>query len=102
VYQPAWSPDGSMIAFIWYASGGNDVYVIGTDGQGLRRVTDVPDGEVHSPSWSPDGSNIAFVVMHGGVPPSSEIDVVGVDGSERALVFADRANIYDVAWQPVG
>ena len=51
---PAWSPDGSRLAF--RASGG--IWVIGADGSGLRKV--IPNGE--KASWSPDGSRIAYQV----------------------------------------
>jgi WD40-like Beta Propeller Repeat len=51
---PAWSPDGSRLAFC--APGG--IWVIGVDGSGLRKV--IPNGE--NPSWSPDGSRIAYQV----------------------------------------
>jgi Tol biopolymer transport system component len=35
-YQPAWSPDGTQIAFRGYDSQANsDIYLINTDGTGL-------------------------------------------------------------------
>ena len=52
--SPAWSPDGSRLAFC--APGG--IWVIGADGLGLRKV--IPNGE--NQSWSPDGSRIAYQV----------------------------------------
>lgn len=57
--DPAWSPDGRRIAFASGLSGAGDIYVMRTNGTGLRRLThggDV-DGE---PTWSPDGTRIAF------------------------------------------
>jgi Tol biopolymer transport system component len=54
--QPAWSPDGSRIAFV------NDgqIYVMRPDGTNLSRLTNGGD-----PAWSPDGAAIAFSSLRG-------------------------------------
>ena len=62
--MPAWSPDGTRIAFRASrpdaTAGGNlDIYVIGSDGSGLRRLTTSPETDSY-PSWSPDGSRIIY------------------------------------------
>ena len=51
----AWSPDGRSVVY----TGNNDVYVIQSDGTGLRRLADV-GGPSSTVSWSPDGSRIRF------------------------------------------
>jgi len=51
--RPAWSPDGTHIAFSCDEYG---IRVVGADGSGLTTV--IPDGS--NPYWSPDGSRIAF------------------------------------------
>jgi Tol biopolymer transport system component len=59
--DPAWSPDGSTIAFT--ASNQSDyaweILLINADGTNLRRITDY-SGYDQDPTWSPDGSLIAF------------------------------------------
>lgn len=58
--QPALSPDASRVAFSSKRDGKFSIYLVGVDGQGLRRLTDGPDDD-SEPTWSPDGSHIAFV-----------------------------------------
>ena len=59
--QPAFSPDGNQIAFVWDGDGENlDVYVklIGA-GTPLQLTTDPADDI--SPTWAPDGRHLAFL-----------------------------------------
>jgi Tol biopolymer transport system component len=53
--MPAWSPDGSMIAFTQ-----GDLYVMHADGSGRIRLTSGGPGVDLWPSWSPDGATIAY------------------------------------------
>jgi TolB protein len=50
--NPAWSPDGSYIAFTSNREGNLDIYVMSADGSNVRNVTRHPavDG---SPAWWP-------------------------------------------------
>ena len=68
----AFSPDGSTLLFVRLANGDDqagDLYVIGTDGKGLRRLnpssTRVTVNDVFGAgaSWSPDGTQIAFAAF---------------------------------------
>jgi Tol biopolymer transport system component len=52
VYRLAWSPDGSRLAF----ETDEGIWVIGSDGSGLRMV--IRHG--HNPTWSPDGSRLGY------------------------------------------
>lgn len=59
--EPAWSPDGSRIAFVRQRGTGYlHIFVVDSDGAGLRQVT---NGRHHDtePAWSPDGTRIVFV-----------------------------------------
>jgi dipeptidyl aminopeptidase/acylaminoacyl peptidase len=60
--SPAFSPDGSLIAFVSKRDDDKEsqLYVIPVDGGEARRLTSVPTG-VGAPKWFPDGSRIAFV-----------------------------------------
>jgi Tol biopolymer transport system component len=57
--QPAWSPDGSMIAFASDRSGNWDIWVIPASGGVATQVTTAPAHD-WTPTWSPDGNMIAF------------------------------------------
>lgn len=59
---PAFSPDGSRLAFIRYENEGKgySLSVIGVDGNGLQHLLYSP-GNLGEPTWSPDGSKIAFI-----------------------------------------
>ena len=78
---PAWSPDGTKIAFTRHPvgdqEGRGDIYVIQPDGTNLQRLT--RDARAARPSWSPDGKKIAF--MGGGHDEGSEIYVMDADGA---------------------
>jgi TolB protein len=89
---PAWSPDGGRIVFVAQhpgSEGGNEIYVINTDGSGLTRLTNSL-GDDWGPTWSPDGQKIAFFSFrdaYGTTDPSnSEIYVMNSDGSSQTRI----------------
>ncbi|MFN8061856.1 MAG: amidohydrolase family protein [Vicinamibacterales bacterium] len=58
--DPAWSPDGSQIAFSSERAGGMDIWIRDLKTGVDRRLTQLPDAEMAA-AWSPDGRTIAFV-----------------------------------------
>src|SRR5256885_12637559 len=54
---PAWSPDGSKLAFISDRVDKNQIYVINPSGGEADAVTSVEDG-VTSFEWAPDGARL--------------------------------------------
>lgn len=58
-YAPAWSPDGSKLAFVSGRSGDEEIYVANADGNGARRLTRAAGPDL-SPAWSPDGRRLLW------------------------------------------
>lgn len=61
--QPAWSPDGTKIAFSSSRDGNNQIYVMDENGNNPNRLT--TDYENNSPIWLPDSKQIAFLTTDG-------------------------------------
>jgi Tol biopolymer transport system component len=59
VNKVALSPDGSTIAFEGLVGADTDIYTVGVDGAGLRKLTDDPATD-EFPQWSPDGKTIVY------------------------------------------
>ena len=56
---PAWSPEGSSVAFVRAGDGPAQVWLLPARGGEPKSLTDLPLG-AGRPVWSPDGSRIAF------------------------------------------
>jgi Tol biopolymer transport system component len=95
--SPAWSPDGTRIAFTRHV-GNSDIYTIRPEGRELVRLTDLPSRE-YAPSWSPDGRHVLFGSTSG---YASEILVVRAEGGEAVPLTDSKAHKPDLAWSPDG
>ena len=106
--DPAWSPDGQMIAFARLNPGprsdfpadlGEPIYVVKADGSRLRNLTPKPVGDYADPAWSPDGRKLAFVSKRDG---NSEVYVMNANGSGQRNLTGNPAFDADPAWSPDG
>ena len=98
-FAPAWSPDGSKIAFYSSRDGiSGEIYVMDADGLNLMRLTNF-FGLDHNPDWSPDGSKIAFDRSLAG---NLEIYVMDADGLNQVNLTNNAAGDSSPSWSPDG
>jgi Tol biopolymer transport system component/DNA-binding winged helix-turn-helix (wHTH) protein len=84
-FCPAFSPDGSQIAFSWSGGPatweGADLYVKAIHSENLLRLTQHPSGVICA-NWSPDGTQIAFVRLS-----AARVNGVAVDSNDDTGIY---------------
>lgn len=112
--EPAWSPDGTMLAFVSdrkenvepaellgdiriedYDYHSTDIYVIKSDGSCLRRLTN-DDLDDKSPQWTSDGKHLLFVSDRSGISNIYYMEV------ETEAVYALTDMITGIAQLSIG
>ena len=113
---PAWSPDGTRIAFGQATLRGGkaesaEIFVMNANGTGVRRVTQITAGkpfamDVLRPAWSPNGNQLVFEVQNLGTaePPNRHaLFIVDADGSGLRQLTPWSLNAGDDPdWSPDG
>jgi len=97
-YHPAWSPDGTKIAFGSTRDTNPQIYVMDPNGSNVVRLThnSAADGQ---PAWSPDGTKIAFATDRDG---NNEIYVMNANGSVQVNLTNNAGSDLAPAWSPDG
>jgi Tol biopolymer transport system component len=106
---PAWSPDGSKIAYHMCPQGANDphrqydVWVMNSDGSKKQQLTHGSLGASY-PAWSPDGIQIAYSTWFSTPEESrpAQIYVMNADGSNPRRVTNGSAYDLFPKWAPNG
>lgn len=106
--EPAWSPDGTRIAFVRKGREKDakaQLYVTPVGGGEPERVTDAPLG-VYDPTWLPDGSGIVVVVKllrgHLSVEATRTEIARREKDPVKAVVTEDRVFRFWDRWLPDG
>lgn len=96
--SPAWSPDGSRLAYVSFESGTPVIYVQNVN-TGARELMSRSPGLNGAPAWSPDGTQLALVLSKDGSP-----DIYVLDVASRNLRQVVRGFAIDTepAWSPDG
>lgn len=93
-FEPAWSPDGSTIAYVHGDTVSSLTGIWLTDTSGTNKQIIYASARAYSPSWSPDGQWIAF--SDGG-----DIYKIKLNGDSLTQLTDNGSNFFP-AWSPDG
>ena len=122
--MPAWSPDGTKIAFVsdrdhvaeevveqpkaeevgdpeylakaMKARKKHDIFVMNADGSNPVNLTKFPNNDFY-PTWSPDGTRIAFISIREG---KRELYSMAADGSDVIALTNNNSMDEEPSWSP--
>lgn len=97
--QPAYSRDGTKLAFVSNRSGPVEIWAADAGGKHAVQLTDNDAPENGTPRWSPDGSEIAFDTHGKGSP---DIFVVSVEGRRIRRITQNPAEDVVPSWSHDG
>lgn len=89
IMSPAWSPDGSKIAYVSFENKRSQIYYVDIHTGQRRLITSYP-GMNQAPAWSPDGRKMAVVLSKGGQPEIYLVDMSS--GALTQLTHSDSIN----------
>jgi dipeptidyl aminopeptidase/acylaminoacyl peptidase len=124
-FNPSISPDGSKVAFArlipqdYQGAWPSDLYVVNTDGSGLKQIASGGDSQLGVPTFSPDGSTIAYSCQPtfkilgnpeastgcGPLPDGSRREfatlLVSADGSDTRVILLNQST-QSLSWSADG
>ena len=111
-YQPVWSPDGWTIAYLREPFKSTPDYEtqlwsMGANGAGPRRLGEMTGYGMSAPSWSPDSRQIAVVAapkngdLTTGTLDDGQLSVINAGGGNQRLVYDRVADLGRPVWRPL-
>jgi len=89
IMSPAWSPDGSKIAYVSFENKRAQIFYVDVRTGQRRLITSYP-GINGAPAWSPDGRKMAIVLSKSGNPEIYLVDML--TGGLTQLTRSDSIN----------
>lgn len=104
---PAWSPDGTKIAFYSqrdhvpdHEGPPQEIYVMNADGSNQKRITNNTTSD-YCPAWAPDGKRIAFSSFYYSYD-TVRIEIINEDGSGQTTFIDTPLDDFCPVWSPDG
>uniref|UniRef100_UPI0004F13D73 Protein TolB n=1 Tax=Yersinia pestis CO92 TaxID=214092 RepID=UPI0004F13D73 len=94
--SPAWSPDGSKIAYVTFESGKSALVIQTLANGAIRQVASFPRHN-GAPAFSPDGTKLAFALSKSG---SLNLYVMDLASGQISQVTDGRSNNTEPSWFP--
>ena len=98
-FQPAWSPDGKMIAYVTWSSEGGQLWKVPAAG-GAPQQLSKSAGVYSNPAWSPDGTKIVALrgnaydrensEFDGGQTANADLIWIPANGGDANLILPAR------------
>ncbi|MGF1873340.1 Tol-Pal system beta propeller repeat protein TolB [Photobacterium indicum] len=96
--SPAWSPDGSKLAYVSFENQQAQIYIMDIYKGTRELVTSYPRHN-GSPRFSPDGKKLAIVLSKTG---SLQIYIKNLETKKLTQITSGRANNTEAFWDPDG
>lgn len=97
IISPAWSPDGSKLAYVSFEKKKPIIFIQTLSGQ--RTVLANFKGNNSAPAWSPDGTKLAIVLTYGA---NSQLYTIRADGTDLQALTKSSAIDTEPTWSPDG
>ncbi|OMQ25606.1 MULTISPECIES: Tol-Pal system beta propeller repeat protein TolB [Serratia] len=94
--SPAWSPDGSKLAYVTFESGRSALVIQTLANGAIQQVASFPRHN-GAPAFSPDGSRIAFALSKSG---SLHLYVMNLGSGQISQITDGRSNNTEPSWFP--
>jgi dipeptidyl aminopeptidase/acylaminoacyl peptidase len=104
ISDPKVSPDGKHVVFVLRETdleankGRTDLWLVGADGTGLRRLTFHPAGD-SNPCWAPDSKTVWFISSRS---ESSQVWRISIDGGEAKQITDLPLDVGNLVVSPDG